>query len=198
MEYEKWERFYLQILEYFGYSQEEDERAAKILSNIFKEQKIDGVDAFNELRGSIKEREVYVFGAAPSLKKDMRRLFKRYGIETPWSEVEKERREWQRQVTATQQKDQEGAVNEEGVLASAFKQSLKRAQEKGVKTIAFPAISTGAYGFPADLAAKVSLCAVKEYLVEHPDVFEEIRLVLFNQRLYEAFEKAFLDCFRPS
>jgi O-acetyl-ADP-ribose deacetylase (regulator of RNase III) len=91
-----------------------------------------------------------------------------------------------------------GTENEEGVLASAFKQSLKRAQEKGVKTIAFPAISTGAYGFPADLAAKVSLCAVKEYLVEHPDVFEEIRLVLFNQRLYEAFEKAFLDCFRPS
>jgi len=91
-----------------------------------------------------------------------------------------------------------GTVNEERVLASAFKQSLKRAQEKGVKTIAFPAISTGAYGFPADLAAKVSLCAVKEYLAEQPDIFDEIRLVLFNQRVYEAFEKAFLECFGPA
>jgi O-acetyl-ADP-ribose deacetylase (regulator of RNase III) len=90
---------------------------------------------------------------------------------------------------------QGGTRGEERVLASAFKKSLERAMEKGARTIAFPAVSTGAYGFPVDLAARTSLCSVKEFLEAHPDAFEEIRLVLFNDSMLQAFERAFISCF---
>ncbi len=88
-----------------------------------------------------------------------------------------------------------GTRGEERVLASAYKESLKRAVEKGAATIALPAISTGAYGFPVDLAAKVSLCAIKEFVEENPGALEQISLVLFGENIYKAFSKAFEACF---
>ncbi len=88
-----------------------------------------------------------------------------------------------------------GSRGEERVLASAFKQSLSRAMEKDARTIAFPAVSTGAYGFPLGLAARTSLCAIREFVQENPGAFEEIRLVLFNENTLKAFEKAFASCF---
>ncbi len=88
-----------------------------------------------------------------------------------------------------------GTRNEQKVLESAFINSLKRAFEKAVKTVAFPAISTGAYGFPLDVAAKVSLCAIRGFLMEHPDAFEEVRIVLFNQVVFENFSKEAHRCF---
>ncbi len=88
-----------------------------------------------------------------------------------------------------------GSRGEERVLADAFKQSLARGMEKKVRTLAFPAVSTGAYGFPLDLAAKVSLCAIRQFLEDHPGVFQEIRLVLFNDKVLDAFSRAFESCF---
>ncbi len=88
-----------------------------------------------------------------------------------------------------------GTKGEERVLASSFRESLEAAMQKGAETIAFPAISTGAYGFPVDLAAKVSLCAIKAFLKENPGAFRQIRLVLFDDRTFGAFEKAFEHCF---
>ena len=90
----------------------------------------------------------------------------------------------------------DGTREEERILASAFAESLKLARKKDVRTIAFPAVSTGAYGFPVDLAAKVSLCAIRDYIREEPDAFGEIRLVLFNEKLFEAFNDAFEICLK--
>jgi len=59
---------------------------------------------------------------------------------------------------------QGGNHNEDKLLANCYKNSLKLAVEKGIRTIAFPAISTGVYGFPSDRAASIAIKSVKEFL----------------------------------
>jgi O-acetyl-ADP-ribose deacetylase (regulator of RNase III) len=73
------------------------------------------------------------------------------------------------------------------LLASCHTESLRVADELGARTVAFPAISTGVYGYPLDLAAPVALSAV---LGAHTGV-EEVRFVLFGRDAFVAFERAF-------
>jgi O-acetyl-ADP-ribose deacetylase (regulator of RNase III) len=61
------------------------------------------------------------------------------------------------------------------------------ASEHGCRRIAFPAISTGVYGYPLDAAAEAALLATSAALDEHPSI-EEARLWLFDRRSYAAFE----------
>jgi len=80
-----------------------------------------------------------------------------------------------------------GKYGEPKLLAEAYRNSLKLAVSRGLKTIAFPAISTGAYGYPKEEAAEVALKTIKEFL-EEEDKLEEVVLVLFTQsslRIYE-------------
>ncbi len=76
-----------------------------------------------------------------------------------------------------------------GLLASCHMESLRVADELGAKTVAFPAISTGVYGYPLELAAPVAIRAVRE---AETDV-EEVRFVLFDDEAYGAFERALAD-----
>ena len=71
-------------------------------------------------------------------------------------------------------------------LASCHLESLRVADELGATTIAFPAISTGAYGYPIEEAATVALQAVRG---SKTDV-EEVRFVLFGRAAFAAFERA--------
>jgi O-acetyl-ADP-ribose deacetylase len=71
-------------------------------------------------------------------------------------------------------------------LASCYTRSLERAQQLGARTIAFPAISTGVYGYPVELAAPVALAAARARVTD----FDEIRFVLFDERTHQAFERA--------
>ena len=71
-------------------------------------------------------------------------------------------------------------------LASCHTESLHVADEVGARTVAFPAISTGAYGYPLDEAAPVAIRAVR---AADTDV-ELVRFVLFDDRSYLAFERA--------
>ncbi len=73
-----------------------------------------------------------------------------------------------------------GSSGEAERLASAYRDSLERAREEGLRTVAFPSISTGAYGYPTEGAADVALRAVAGYLEAHPDAFDEVRFVLFS------------------
>jgi len=82
-----------------------------------------------------------------------------------------------------------GTQGEAGLLASCFTESLKLAASRGLKSVAFPAISTGVYGYPLDEAAEVSLKAVIDYLRNHADI-ELVRLVLFDRRSLDAFTDA--------
>jgi len=75
------------------------------------------------------------------------------------------------------------------LLASCYRESLKLASAKGLKTVAFPSISTGAYGYPLADAARVALKTIKTYLEEHPEI-ERVRIVLFGQAAYAAHEAA--------
>ena len=82
-----------------------------------------------------------------------------------------------------------GDRGEEGLLASCHRRSLEVASENGCKTVAFPAISTGVYGYPLEKAAPIALGTAKEYLENHTDI-ECVRFVLYGQSAYEAFGRA--------
>ncbi|MFF3418850.1 O-acetyl-ADP-ribose deacetylase [Streptomyces sp. NPDC002698] len=69
------------------------------------------------------------------------------------------------------------------LLASCYRESLRVADELGARTVAFPAVSAGIYGWPMDDAARI---AVETVRAAETDV-EEIRFVLFDERAYDAF-----------
>ncbi|RJQ19299.1 MAG: O-acetyl-ADP-ribose deacetylase [Nitrospiraceae bacterium] len=82
----------------------------------------------------------------------------------------------------------DGNHNEPKLLESAYENCLRLASAKGIKSIAFPSISTGAYGYPLEDAAKIALKTAITYLGEHSDI-ELIRFVLFGQKALEVYEK---------
>lgn len=73
-------------------------------------------------------------------------------------------------------------------LRNCYIESLKLAAEKGLKTIAFPSISTGAYRYPLEEAAPIAVQAVKDFLEENTSI-REVRFVLFNDETYVAYVK---------
>jgi len=75
------------------------------------------------------------------------------------------------------------------LLASAYRRSLEVASEHLLKSIAFPSISTGAYGYPLNKAAPIALKTVADYLKKHPDI-ELVRFVLFDGTTLKACEEA--------
>jgi O-acetyl-ADP-ribose deacetylase (regulator of RNase III) len=75
-----------------------------------------------------------------------------------------------------------GHAGEPLLLANAYRNSLRVAAEEGMRRVAFPSISTGAYGYPVAAAAEVALRTVSAEINAHPDRFDEVRLVLFSQR----------------
>ncbi len=83
-----------------------------------------------------------------------------------------------------------GGSGEAEVLASAYGSSLETARAEGLRTIAFPSISTGAYGYPADRAATVALSAVLRELEAHAEAFDEVRFVLFGDDMLRVWEAA--------
>lgn len=79
-----------------------------------------------------------------------------------------------------------GAHGEPELLASAYRASLELARDHHCKTVAFPSISTGIYGYPVERAAPVALQTVRQFVKEFP-VFDEIRFVLFDERTFLAY-----------
>ncbi|MFB0615817.1 O-acetyl-ADP-ribose deacetylase [Streptomyces sp. AGS-58] len=71
------------------------------------------------------------------------------------------------------------------LLASCYRECLRVADELGARTVAFPAISTGVYGWPMDDAARIATRTVRNT----PTGVEEVRFVLFDDRAYEAFAR---------
>lgn len=83
---------------------------------------------------------------------------------------------------------QGGTNNEDELLANCYRNSLKLAVDNQVKTIAFPAISTGVYSFPLERATKIAVAEVKKFL-EKNDSIEKVIFVCFDDRTYETYEK---------
>lgn len=85
---------------------------------------------------------------------------------------------------------QVGAEHAAKQLAQAYRRSLEVAVENGVRSVAFPSISTGAYGYPLHEAASVALRAVLDFLELRPaSGLELVRFVLFGQRACEAYRQ---------
>ncbi len=82
-----------------------------------------------------------------------------------------------------------GEKGEPEALTSAYRESLKVAVENGLKTVSFPSISTGVYGYPVDKAAKVALGAIADFLQQDTSL-KEVVFVLFDSRTFESYEKA--------
>jgi O-acetyl-ADP-ribose deacetylase len=82
-----------------------------------------------------------------------------------------------------------GEHGEPELLASCHRRAIELAAEHGDARLAFPAISTGVYGYPLDLAAAVAIEATAQALAQHPEV-EEARFWLFGDAAYAAFEAA--------
>ena len=83
-----------------------------------------------------------------------------------------------------------GNHNEAKLLANCYTNSLKLAVTHGIKSIAFPSISTGAYSYPIDQAAEIAVRAVADFVKENPQAFTEIMWVLFGGRAKAAYDKA--------
>jgi O-acetyl-ADP-ribose deacetylase (regulator of RNase III) len=75
------------------------------------------------------------------------------------------------------------------LLASAYRHSLEVASENNVRSVSFPSISTGAYGYPMEEAAPIALQTAIDYLESHTDI-ELVRFVLFGQRAFGVYERA--------
>jgi O-acetyl-ADP-ribose deacetylase len=81
-----------------------------------------------------------------------------------------------------------GFYEEAKLLKQAYRSSLKLAVTYGLKTVAFPSISTGAYGYPIEEASRVAVGAVKDFL-EKEDKLERVSFVLFSDRDFEVYLK---------
>src|SRR5512139_2068412 len=81
---------------------------------------------------------------------------------------------------------QGGRAGEPQLLASCYRESLRCAREKGVRSIAFPAISCGVYGYPIDQAAAIAVATVAEECARHQGV-ERVLFVCHSRRDYETY-----------
>jgi O-acetyl-ADP-ribose deacetylase (regulator of RNase III) len=82
-----------------------------------------------------------------------------------------------------------GARREDELLASCYRTSLALAVETGIRTIAFPAISTGVYGFPLERATAIAVSEVRSFLEKNPS-FEKVVFVCFGKYAYECYLRA--------
>ncbi len=84
---------------------------------------------------------------------------------------------------------QGGDRDESMLLSIAYRNSLLQARHESLRTIAFPSISTGVYGYPIQQAARIAIQTVAAFVKSHPDAFDEVRFILFSGEDFEVYEK---------
>ncbi len=82
-----------------------------------------------------------------------------------------------------------GGRNEETLLANCYRNSLRAAVEKGARTVAFPAISTGVYGFPLERATEIAITETMRFL-EKDDLLDQIIFVCFGKTAMDVYQTA--------
>ena len=83
-----------------------------------------------------------------------------------------------------------GKYHEAELLVSCYRSCLEIALDKGIRSIAFPSISTGIYGYPLKEASKIAIGVAREILEENPGKFDVIKWVLFDDNTYNAYKLA--------
>jgi O-acetyl-ADP-ribose deacetylase (regulator of RNase III) len=89
-----------------------------------------------------------------------------------------------------------GRSNEPELLASAYKESLKLAAKNNLRSVSFPSISTGAYGYPAAEAARISIKTVISFLKEQGTSVKEVVFVLFDAGTFQHYSGALAEIAR--
>lgn len=82
-----------------------------------------------------------------------------------------------------------GGHHEEELLASCYRNSLEAAHQKGLKTLSFPSISTGVYGFPVEKAAPIALGEMKRFFRKETEI-ETVRMVCFDTETLRVYHEA--------
>ncbi len=86
----------------------------------------------------------------------------------------------------------DGRHREDELLASCYRSSFALVEQHGLKTVAFPSISTGAYGFPMDRAARIAISETKKFL-ERNTAVEKVVLVCFGKSAFETYTSALAE-----
>jgi O-acetyl-ADP-ribose deacetylase len=81
-----------------------------------------------------------------------------------------------------------GGLSEPELLRSCYQTCLELAHDRGIRTLAFPSISTGAYGYPIEAATRIAIGTILEFLKKEP-CFETVVLVCFNQEALQLHER---------
>lgn len=81
-----------------------------------------------------------------------------------------------------------GNHGEAKLLANAYHNSMQVALEHGIRTMAFPSISTGVYSYPLEEAVEIAVKTVKDFYTEHQEAFDYVRFVLFDDRAWKAYD----------
>ena len=126
-------------------------------------------------------------GAGPELLEECRKLG---GCPTGQAKITKAYRlpaKWVIHTAGPVWRD--GNHGEDKLLANCYRNSLALAQEHGLKTIAFPSISTGAYGFPMERAARIAVRETKSFLAKAVKV-ESVLMVCFGRQAYRVYSNA--------
>lgn len=74
-----------------------------------------------------------------------------------------------------------GQSDEASLLANCYRNSLDLAMKHGLRTVAFPCISTGVFGYPPEQAAPLALHAVRDFCARHPDAVDEVIFCVFSR-----------------
>ena len=82
-----------------------------------------------------------------------------------------------------------GKHHEKELLASCYRNSLQVAVDNNIRSVAFPSISTGVYGYPVEEAAVTVVRIVNQFIEEHPGELDLVEWVLFDKKTYEAYDK---------
>ena len=79
------------------------------------------------------------------------------------------------------------------LLASCYTNSLQAAAELGCRSIAFPSISTGAFGYPVHEASRIALRAIRDYVTANPGSFDFVELVTFSESDHKTYTRAYRE-----
>lgn len=88
----------------------------------------------------------------------------------------------------------DGGHGEDDLLAGCYSHSLELAMERGIRSVAFPSISTGVYSYPVKQAAEIAIRTVRGFVQKHPDAFDEILWVLFDEKTKLVYDGALQKC----
>lgn len=142
--------------------------------------------ANNSLLGGLGVDGAIHQAAGPDLLQECRGL---HGCETGQAKITRGYRLPAKHVIHTVGPVYSGSSTDSQLLRACYLNSLSLAKQNNLRSIAFPAISTGAYGFPAKRATEIAFAAVKDWLKQNPSAKMEVTMCAFDNATFQLYQK---------